>query len=255
MRGHKDLGRDIPCAGGIPVGPVNLLGVSVIAQVRLNRSEDQRRRASSLAPVTDPALLARLHAMPSGESAYDPVLWAETSELPGGIVDRGDDGGTVIRLLEQPLVIADVILPGDCGRELRAVQHASLFAGFTRRWVRATRATIPDSAVLEAKLCGVGLLGPHGQVVLPAEPPTSTAADVWTWLLAEKAYRRWLKQNNHRTLRCAERTCYRADRACKLSDLPEHVGRSRETSPVRWWVRTGLPRRLRPCKRRSHWSS
>jgi hypothetical protein len=114
--------------------------------------------------------------------------------LPDGIVHRGDAGCTVVRLLEQPLVIDGVIVPGERGRELRAVQDASLFAGFTRRWVQTRRVAIADTVILEAKLCGVGLLGPRGQVVLPAEPPTITTIDGWTWLLAEKAYGRWLKQ-------------------------------------------------------------
>ena len=53
---------------------------------------------------------------------------------------------------------------------------------------------MPDTAVLEAKLCGVGLLSSDGRVLLPAQAPTSTTADGWTWLLAEKVYRRWLRQ-------------------------------------------------------------
>jgi len=109
-------------------------------------------------------------------------------------VDRSADGCTVTRLLEPPLVVADVIVPAPRAGELRAVQDASLFASFTRRWVQARGTVMPDSAVLEAKLCGVGLLSPHGRVVLLAEPPTSATADGWTWLLAEKAYGRWLQQ-------------------------------------------------------------
>jgi hypothetical protein len=66
-------------------------------------------------------------------------------------------------------------------------------ASFTRPWAQAQTAAIPDIAILEAKLCGVGLLSPHGHIVLPAEPPTSATADRWTWLLGEKAYRRWLR--------------------------------------------------------------
>jgi hypothetical protein len=119
--------------------------------------------------------------------------------LPDGIVDRGDPGSTVVRLLEQPLAIDDVILLGERGRELGAVQDASLFAGFTRRWVQTRRVAIPDTVILEAKLCGVGLLGPRGRVVLSVEPPALITTDGWTWLLAEKAYRRWLRQPG---LRC-----------------------------------------------------
>jgi hypothetical protein len=194
VRCPGDPGWDRPQDEVIPVGPVNLLGTRVTAQVRLNRSEVGRRNAAGVGPVTDPALLECLHGLPLRRPVCDPALWAETSGLPDGVVDRGDVGCTVVRLLERPLVIDDVILPGERGRELRAVQDVSLFAGFTRRWVQARRVAIPDTVILEAKLSGVGLLGPRGQVVLPAEPPTITTIDRWAWLLAEKAYGRWLKQ-------------------------------------------------------------
>ena len=62
---HGDLGRDLPQAGVIPVGPVNLPGVSVTAQVHLDGSEEGRRCTSGVGPVTDPALLDRLHGVPS----------------------------------------------------------------------------------------------------------------------------------------------------------------------------------------------
>ena len=161
----------------IPVGPLNLLGTRVIAQVRLNRAEVGRRDASGVGPVTNPALLTRLHDLPPRMPVYDPALWAETSGLPDGIVDRGDAVCAVVRLLEQPLVIDDVILRGERGRELRAVQDASLFASFARRWVQARRVAIPDAVILEAKLFGVGLLDLRGQVVLSAEPSTLTTTD------------------------------------------------------------------------------
>jgi len=147
-----------------------------------------------LGAVTDPALLDRLLDLPVGYPCCNPALWAETSAAAPGIADYGAGGCTVTRLLEPPLVVDDVIVSAPCGRELRAVQDASLFASFTRRWAQARTAAIPDTAVLEAKPCGVGLLNSHGHIVLPAEPPTSAAADGWTWLVAEKAYRRWLRQ-------------------------------------------------------------
>lgn len=163
----------------IPVGPVNLLGTRVIAQVRLNRAEVGRRDASGVGPVTNPALLARLHDLPLKMPVHDPALWAETSGLPDGIVDRDDAMCTVVRLLEQPLVIDDVILRGERGRELRVVQDASLFASFARRWVQARRVAIPDTVILEAKLFGVGLVDLRGQVVLSAD---TTYAHHHRWL-------------------------------------------------------------------------
>ena len=178
----------------VSIGPVNLLGVRVTVRALLNCAEHERRSVLGLGAVTDPALLDRLLGLPARYPCRDAALWAETSAAATGIVDRGADGCTVTRLLEPPLVVDDVIVPAPRGRELRAVQDASLFASFTRRWAQAQRAAIPDTAVLEAKLCGVGLLSSHGRVILPAEPPTSATADGWTWLLAEKAYRRWLRQ-------------------------------------------------------------
>jgi hypothetical protein len=178
----------------VSIGPVNLLGVQVTACALLNCAEHVRRSSLGLGAVTDPALLDRLLGLQVGHPCRDPALWAETSAAAPGIVDRSADGCTVTRLLEPPLVVDDVIVPAPRGRELAAVQDASLFASFTRRWAQAQRVAIPDTAVLEAKLCGVGLLDSHGHIVLPAEPPTSATADGWTWLLAEKAYRRWLRQ-------------------------------------------------------------
>jgi hypothetical protein len=181
-------------ASVVSIGRVNLLGVQVMARALLNCAEHERRSSLGLGAITDPALLDRLLGLPVGYPCRDPALWAETSAAAPGIAARGADGCTVTRLLEPPLVVDDVIVPAPRGRELGAVQDASLFASFTRRWAQAQTAAIPDTAVLEAKLCGVGLLSSHGRVILPAEPPTSATADGWTWLLAEKAYRRWLRQ-------------------------------------------------------------
>ena len=152
---------DRPSGAGEPVG------TRVTAQVRLNRSEVGRRTAQ-VSGRCDPALrgaclaaarrsaVRRLQEPAIRRPVCDPALWAETSGLPDGVVDRGGAGCTVVRLLEQPLVIDGVIIPGERGRELRAVQDASLFAGFTRRWVQARRVAIADTVTLEAKLCGVG---------------------------------------------------------------------------------------------------
>lgn len=178
----------------VSVRPVNLLGVRVTASAVLNSAEHQRRGVLGLGAVTDPALLGRLLGLPARYPRRDAAVWAETSAAVTGIVDRGADGCTVTRLLEPPLVVDDVIVPASRGRELRALQDASLFASFTRRWAQAQGPAMPDTAILEAKLCGVGLLSSDGRVLLPAEPPTSTSADGWTWLLAEKVYRRWLRQ-------------------------------------------------------------
>jgi hypothetical protein len=143
--------------------------------------------------VTDPALLGRLLETPVGQSVADPVMWAETSCLPTGVVARGDDGYTVTRLLEPSLVIHDVIVPGARGREVIAVQQASLFARFSTRWIRVEAQPL-DSVVMEAKLCGVGIVDPDDGVILLAEQPDAPAADGWAWLQCEKAYRRWLTE-------------------------------------------------------------
>jgi hypothetical protein len=97
---------------------------------------------------------------------------------------------SVTRRLEAPLSIAEVVVQAAAGRELRAVQDASLFAGFTRRWVAADR--VPDAVLLEAKLCGVGILDAGYEVLLPAAKPVALTRDGWSWPLEEKVYRRWL---------------------------------------------------------------
>ena len=180
----------------VRVEAVALLGVRVTAYAVINGTEHQRREAAGMAAVTDPALLDRLMDLPVAVPISDPVFWAEMIGQPCGIIERSEDGTSVTRRLESPLVIEDVVVDAAGGRELRAVQDASLFAGFTRRWVGAARGRIPVSTMLEAKLCGVGILDPYRKVLLPAEEPVAPTMDGWSWLLQEKAYRRWLSRRS-----------------------------------------------------------
>lgn len=179
-----------------PVGPVMLLGTRVTAYVIINADEHRRRATSGTAAVTDPVLLDRLIDLPVAIPVLDPVIWAEMADQPPGIVERGDDAMSVTRRLEHPLTIEDVMVEAPAGRELRAVQDASLFAGFARRWVAAARGRVPESTILEAKLCGVGIVDSCRRVILPAEKPVALTVDEWSWLLREKAYRRWLSQQS-----------------------------------------------------------
>ena len=169
---------------------VMLLGVRVTAHAAVNLAEHRRREAAGMAAVIDPALLDRLLDLPAGVPVIDPAGWAEMAGQPPGILERDPDGVSVTRRLEAPLSIADVVVHAAAGRELRAVQDASLFAGFTRRWVAADR--VPDAVLLEAKLCGVGILDAGYEVLLPAAKPVALTRDGWSWLLEEKVYRRWL---------------------------------------------------------------
>jgi hypothetical protein len=169
---------------------VMLLGVRVTAYAVVDLAEDRRREAARLAAVIDPALLDHLLDLPAGVPVIDPAGWAEMAGQPPGILERDPDGVSVTRRLESPLSIAEVVVRAAAGRELRAVQDASLFAGFTRRWVAADR--VPDAALLEAKLCGVGILDADHKVLLPAAKPVALTRDGWSWLLEEKVYRRWL---------------------------------------------------------------
>ena len=170
---------------------VTLLGVRVTACAAINLAEHRRREAAGLGAVIDPGLLDRLLDLPVAVPVTDPVVWAEMADQPPGIVERGDDA-SITRYLESPLTIADVVVAAAAGRELRAVRDASLFAGFTRRWVAAAHGRIPEGALLEAKVCGVGVLGAHRRVLLQAEQPVSVTVDGWSWLLEEKTYRHWL---------------------------------------------------------------
>jgi hypothetical protein len=175
-----------------PVTGVALLGVRVTAYVIINLGEHRRREAAGMGAVVHPGLLDRLLDLPVAVPVTDPVVWAEMTDQPPGIVDRGEDGASVTRRLESPLAIVDVVVRAASGRELRAVQEASLFAGFTRRWVAAAHARVPDATMLEAKLCGVGIVGPGHRALLAPAKPVALTRDGWSWLLEEKAYRRWL---------------------------------------------------------------
>lgn len=160
--------------------------MKVTAYVVIDVAEYQRRERAGMTAVTDPALLDRLMDLPVATPVIDPVIWAEMADQPSGIVERSQDGTSVTRRLESPLMIEDVVVDAAAGRELRAVQDASLFAGFTRRWVTAAWSRIPDATMLEAKLCGVGILDPCQRVLLPAEKPVALTIDGWSWLQQER---------------------------------------------------------------------
>ena len=187
--------------GGEPAVPVNvmLLGVRVTAYAIINIAEHQRRETAGMGAVINPALLDRLMDLPIGISVTDPVAWAEIADQPSGVAERHEDDARITRRLESPLTITDVVVGAATGQVLRAVQDASLFAGFTRRWMAGTPSRIPDAAMLEAKLCGVGIVDQRGRQLLPAEKPEGLTKDGWSWLLEEKTYRRWLirRAGNH----------------------------------------------------------
>ena len=187
--------------GGEPGAPVSvmLLGVRVTAYAIISIAEHQRREAAGMGAVINPALLDRLMDLPIGISVTDHVAWAELVDQPRGIAELHEDGARIIRRLESPLTITDVVVDATTGKELRAVQDASLFAGFTRRWIAATSSRIADAATLEAKLCGVGIVDQRRGLLLPAEKPEGLTRDGWSWLLEEKTYRRWLtrRAGNH----------------------------------------------------------
>jgi hypothetical protein len=129
--------------GGEPGEPVRgmLLGVRVTAYAIINMAEHRRREAAGMGAVAHPALLDRLMDLPIGIPVTDPVVWAEMADQPRGVAERHEDGVRVTRHLESPLTITDVVVDAAKGRELRAVQDASLFAGFTRRWIAAASAS------------------------------------------------------------------------------------------------------------------
>lgn len=180
--------------GGEPGVPVRvmLLGVRVTAYAIIDVAEHRRRETAGLGAVVNPALLDRLMDLPAGIPVTDPVASAEMADQPRGVAERHQDGARITRHLESPLTITDVVVDACPGRELRAVQDASLFAGFTRRWIAATPGRIPDAAMLEAQLCGVGIVDQRHRPLRPAEKPHGLTRDGWSWLLEEKAYQRWL---------------------------------------------------------------
>jgi hypothetical protein len=176
---------------GVPV-QVMLLGVRVTAYAIINIAEYRRRETAGMGAVINPALLDRLMDLPVGIPVTDPVVWAEMADQPRGVAERHEDSACITRCLESPLTITDVVVDANTGKELRAVQDVSLFAGFTRRWIAATPDRIPDAVMLEAKLCGVGIVDKCCRQLLAAEKPQGLTRDGWSWLLEEKAYRRWL---------------------------------------------------------------
>jgi hypothetical protein len=190
-----EVAARMPYAAGQAV-PVTLLGTKVTAWVALNQAEHRRRTAIGLGPVADPALLEMLLNLPLGIPVSDPVAWVEASRLPEGIIERSQDGLTVTRLLDSPLLINAVVVAASPGHDMQALAAAGLFASYCHRWVATARPNVADVTVLEAKLCGVGLVNSAGQVLLCAGPPIEPIIDGWTWTMREKAYRRMLHQRS-----------------------------------------------------------
>lgn len=187
MTGHETSGPAELVEGVI------VLGVRVTAYATINAAEHRRREAAGIGAVVDPGVLDRLLDLPVAVPVTDAAAWAGLAGQPPGIAERAEDGVSVTRRLESPLTIADVVVDVAAAGELHAIQDASLFAGFTRRWVAAVPRRIPDEALLEAKVCGVGLLDrQRGVVLLPADEPADLTVDRWSWLLEEKVYRHWL---------------------------------------------------------------
>jgi hypothetical protein len=180
----------------IQVESISLLGVRVTACAVLNDAEHDRRQAAGIKAITDPALLDRLLDLPHATLVADAAAWAELRLQPQGIVECGQVTGVLSRLLEPPLVILEVIVPAPDGRELGAVQEASMFAGFARRWAAVARERVPDPVMLEAKLAGVGIRTRQGTILIPAEDPACLTLDGWAWLLREKTYSRWLSRQS-----------------------------------------------------------
>lgn len=179
-------------ADTVRISRVNLLTVTVTVVAAINASEHRRRQSSRCGAITDPALLDLLLTLPQGKPLADPIAWAETSGQPTFVVERDSDNLTVTRRLVPPLVIEDVILTAQAKRELRAVQDVSLFARYARRWVIAERSTVPERAVLEAKMLGVGIADRTGAVLLSSEARKPGRRDAWAWMLSEKAYHAWI---------------------------------------------------------------
>src|SRR5580693_570512 len=109
---------------GVRVEGVMLLGVGVTASAIINIAEHRRREAAGMGAVTNPGLLDRLLDLPAGIPVTDPVAWAEMADQPRGVAELHEDGARIIRRLESPLTIADVIVDAATGKELRAVQDA-----------------------------------------------------------------------------------------------------------------------------------
>jgi hypothetical protein len=87
-----------------------LLGVRVTAYTVINIAEHRRREIAGMGAVINPALLDRLMDLPAGTWVTDPVVWAEMTNQPRGVVERHEDGARITRRLESPLTITDVVV-------------------------------------------------------------------------------------------------------------------------------------------------
>jgi hypothetical protein len=184
---------DLLFPAGTIVVPVMLLGHNVLAAARLNLPEHERRAAVGLGALPNPSLLDRLLETPTGEPVRDPILCAEMSAQPAGVVEVDDDLG-VRRLAMPPLRIEAVAVlarrPGD-HRNLRA---AYLFRYYCRRWVILPHKRPTPGILVAASVWEIGLAGrgPEPEIIVDAHPPRAPGMPEWAWCLAEEVYAAWL---------------------------------------------------------------
>jgi hypothetical protein len=184
------------------VADVLLLGEVVDVAVRLDEAEHRRRQEVGLGAVAHPRLLRCLLDVPSDQPINDPCLYAETSCVPAGIVERGVDDG-VRRLLRPPLSIDGVVVRAARNAGHRQVRAASLFAGFCPRWVVADRPRVDPAVFVAVSVFNVGLAvrDPDPEVIVVAGPARPNTLPEWDWCLAEQTYARWLAAAGPPTVR------------------------------------------------------
>jgi hypothetical protein len=100
---------------GVPVS-VMLLGVRVTAYTVINIAEHRRREIAGMGAVINPALLDRLMDLPVGIWVTDPVVWAEMTDQPRGVVERHEDGGPGTTRCPGRQLVRWFHAPLDCSR-------------------------------------------------------------------------------------------------------------------------------------------
>lgn len=162
--------------------PFTLLGQAVTAQFDVYEDEIHRRAEFNLGSVTSPMLLRTLASLP-----FDtPVPWTAISRhqqqllraAPDGCVLRR--GGHVIRALTPPVRVKSVQVRARTSDV--AVARAAQFAPYCERVAVASEARLTDTAALNARLYGVGLMAvtsTEDQRLVVAPAPFHL--DRWTW--------------------------------------------------------------------------
>lgn len=173
---------------------VRLHGHDVTAFVSVLKDEVRRRASCGLGALQDSALLRELFTLPDGVPVPAATLseWGRQvlARAPEGVAELGN--GTIVRRACSPIRVEQIVVRA---RDWRTgINRASEFGPFCSRVLILS--SLPtgrefDLLELEARLYGIGLIGPDsaaGEWVVPPEPFRPWRLSSGHWLFEERVF-------------------------------------------------------------------